>query len=556
MIQQTLNKVARLVLGVPRSGTSAISQMLNDVGVNFGDPAHFLDPQQHPHNPNFFELQWCNDLNSRLIQAMGGIYAADFLPSDNDFQLAGVDPFREEIRRSIVEEFGDSPSIGIKDPRFCFTFPIWQDELQRLGYQIQVLLAIRNEAACHASNTAVEPKWADAKRWQRFYLQSLLGAWYFTRDTHRTVIDFDKLIVDPLGYLRAHHQSLDIDLDQCVAAVSRLNPGLIHQQPANAGDNAWIVDLSNRVLNGTLATDYYLQFREIQLLDGPREPDPMIAQLHQQVAAAQQQVAIAEQQVGQSLSQVESLHASIKFLQEQRGAELLQKEAMAETLRLDIERLQQQIAAMEQLREQTERALLTQTQTTQEVVQNLEVVRREHAQLHEAHAAMGEELRAYRLQRSILLGVMEKLYQTRSWRWTMPLRAGVHLLHHSIVITREAMIPMSPLETIGPYHWRCLESPRLVGWCLPAKGWVRINLKLTTNVATRASLYFDTGRFFNAEQRIDLGVVDGVTRIDQLYFLADPAYSFRLDPLQGAGEFQIEHFEIRRLYGNRRQPDN
>ena len=79
---------------------------------------------------------------------------------------------------------------------------------------------------------------------------------------------------------------------------------------------------------------------------------------------------------------------------------------------------------------------------------------------------------------------------------------------------------------------------------------------MTTNVATRASLYFDTGRFFNAEQRIDLGVVDGVTRIDQLYSLADPAYSFRLDPLQGAGEFQIEHFEIRRLYGNRRQPDN
>ncbi|MBW4540039.1 MAG: hypothetical protein KME43_12970 [Myxacorys chilensis ATA2-1-KO14] len=61
-------KTAFLVLGGQRSGTSVTSHILSRFGIDFGSDKHFI---QGGHNPIFFELNWVNDGNNQLINALG-----------------------------------------------------------------------------------------------------------------------------------------------------------------------------------------------------------------------------------------------------------------------------------------------------------------------------------------------------------------------------------------------------------------------------------------------------------------------------------------------------
>ena len=112
---------AILVVGPPRSGTSAVCHVLNECGIDFGDPADFVDPAVNLHNPVFFELVELNDLNERMMERLGWRYS-DFnaLPLQEDFDSSLADEFEPEVAR-LIGRFGNAPSFGLKDPRFCFT---------------------------------------------------------------------------------------------------------------------------------------------------------------------------------------------------------------------------------------------------------------------------------------------------------------------------------------------------------------------------------------------------------------------------------------------------
>jgi len=67
-----------LVVGPPRSGTSAISGALNAAGISFGNPDHFLNPDICQHNPIFFELAELNALNDEVFALFGKQFTDSF----------------------------------------------------------------------------------------------------------------------------------------------------------------------------------------------------------------------------------------------------------------------------------------------------------------------------------------------------------------------------------------------------------------------------------------------------------------------------------------------
>ena len=255
-------RTAHLIVGVPRSGTSAVAQLLSDAGVSFGDPAHFLDTTVHQHNPNFFEMEWVNQVNNLAVEALGSRYSEDFLPVEADFADPALDKLRARIVDQVRAEFGDAPRIGIKDPRFCFTFPLWRPLLEGMGYQVSAVVTLRSEAACRRSNLALEGKWADDRTWLRFYLQSLLAARHFTRDVPTTVIDYDRLMADPAGYAAELHLP-GIDL---AAATARLDPRLVHQRPATDDGDTLAGRVQRDLRDGRLRADAYLDYRTVAAL--------------------------------------------------------------------------------------------------------------------------------------------------------------------------------------------------------------------------------------------------------------------------------------------------
>jgi hypothetical protein len=259
-------KTCFLIVGLPRSGTSSIAQFLDNLGVYFGDPSHFLDTAKLKHNPIFYELQWINDFNDKVIGVWDCSYVDDdVMPVETDFERPEIEPLRVELRKKILEEFGDRPVIGIKDPRICFTFPIWRDAMVDLGYEIKTVLALRAPSAIMRSNRALMP--GRLSRWQRFFARHLLATRYFTRDIPVCQFDYDVLMRDTLNYAQQKAAELGLAMADPAQATRHLSGEHYHHQPDDAGTgDPWVDRIDSELRTGRLDPNEYLEFRRVASL--------------------------------------------------------------------------------------------------------------------------------------------------------------------------------------------------------------------------------------------------------------------------------------------------
>lgn len=184
---------AVLVVGAPRSGTSLVCDVLSRLGVDFGDPALFVDPSTNRHNPVFFELVELNRINDEIMAAMGWEFSEfTALPLPSDFNSAFADRFEERVKSFLEKHFTTSVRIGLKDPRFCFTLPLWTLVLSRLGIEINYLLTLRHEDAITASNYRLNPD-RGMQYAKRISPLSEAAARLFLRDLPSEEIHFEQL---------------------------------------------------------------------------------------------------------------------------------------------------------------------------------------------------------------------------------------------------------------------------------------------------------------------------------------------------------------------------
>lgn len=225
--KDALTKSAILVLGPPRSGTSAMCHALSILGVDFGDENRFIDPRANPHNPIFFELRTLNELNEEILNYFGAsYYTANFLPQHSDFDNHCLSRFEPIIDRFLATEFGNSKIIGLKDPRFCFTLPIWQALLRKAGYSVGYVLANRSLGAVIASNVAVNGKPVEYNF--ALVVESVLVARYFLRHSLHVEVSYDRLVRNPEKELRPLIKQFGLNEKGLVEACSVISVTSMH----------------------------------------------------------------------------------------------------------------------------------------------------------------------------------------------------------------------------------------------------------------------------------------------------------------------------------------
>ena len=224
-------KKAILVLGPPRSGTSVISHIIHKLGVNFGKHENFVDPAIHKFNPIFFELQSLNDLNDNVFRHFSKKYTEfDWLPVIANFDELVISKFENEIESFIKYEFSKSEVIGLKDPRFCFTLPLWHAVLERHGYDVRYVLAYRQSDAVFSSNIN-ENRYSREINF-RIVAHSTVIAWQFLRDKSFVSVDYSELMANPVSEIATLCDALDVDNALCSQAASVVSNELNHQSKA------------------------------------------------------------------------------------------------------------------------------------------------------------------------------------------------------------------------------------------------------------------------------------------------------------------------------------
>lgn len=141
-----------LVVGMHRSGTSALTHLLSNMGANFGDLKDSIGANKE--NPKgFWERRDVRRLNDQILHALGCEW--DTLTHFN------LDSLSSDVRASFLQGAKEitgnlslaGTSFVIKDPRVCLLLPLWLDALDnplivyihRSPFEIAKSLSARND---------------------------------------------------------------------------------------------------------------------------------------------------------------------------------------------------------------------------------------------------------------------------------------------------------------------------------------------------------------------------------------------------------------------------
>lgn len=182
---------AILVLGMHRSGTSAVARMLNLLGAELGTS---LLEAGYSNEKGFWEHRKAYELDDQLLQRLGlSWHDLRELPADWRSHPAAKRA-EVEIRELIAAEFSDCPLWAIKEPRMCRLAPLWIDAVAAEGVQPKALIVLRDPREVAAS-LRVRDRWA-AEHTHLLWLRHVMEAELATRHIPRCVVSYDDLLRD------------------------------------------------------------------------------------------------------------------------------------------------------------------------------------------------------------------------------------------------------------------------------------------------------------------------------------------------------------------------
>jgi len=186
------HRVGILVLGMHRSGTSALARLLGAMGAALPSDAIPGGPE----NPlGYWESAGLVAADEQLNRAAGSSWF-DLRPLD----LARLPPALLEVRRAairdaIAQAWGGAPLLAIKDPRQCRFVPVVTAEVARLGIAPRAVLMLRG--AGEVATSLLRRDATIASYGVLLWLRHMLDAERDTRALPRAVVSYDMLVRDP-----------------------------------------------------------------------------------------------------------------------------------------------------------------------------------------------------------------------------------------------------------------------------------------------------------------------------------------------------------------------
>jgi hypothetical protein len=198
------------VLGMHRSGTSAVTRGLEVLGVDLGD--RLMDPLPGVNDRGFYEDRDIFELNEKILRTLDQRSWHSLRPIDpKEFQSPAISELRSAVTELLIKKIGSSPRYAIKDSRLSILLPFWQDVSAQVGVAVKYLIVTRNPISVTKS---LEKRDAlDPFKCYFLWLQHTASAINYTNQMSRLVVDYDLLIADPESQLSRIARFLEVSFD-------------------------------------------------------------------------------------------------------------------------------------------------------------------------------------------------------------------------------------------------------------------------------------------------------------------------------------------------------
>ncbi|MFH1792956.1 MAG: sulfotransferase [Pseudomonadota bacterium] len=200
------SRTALVVLGMHRSGTSAMSGVLAQMGCDL--PKELMPPTDA--NPKgYFESNKAYRLNDDLLASAGSAWDDSTAFNPDWYGSPRYPEYGQRAAKVIEEEFGASGFFVLKDPRICRLLPFWQQVLADLDVGPRYVCIHRHPREVAASLTRREG-WSETVGlllWLRHVIEAEAGS----RGKPRSFVSYDMLMADWRGTVARIGNELELN---------------------------------------------------------------------------------------------------------------------------------------------------------------------------------------------------------------------------------------------------------------------------------------------------------------------------------------------------------
>ncbi|MDZ7785049.1 MAG: glycosyltransferase [Halioglobus sp.] len=227
-------KTCLIVLGMHRSGTSALTGALDLLGVHLG--SQMLETQAD--NPKgFFENKYVVQANDCILDTLKTTWD-DTLPLPPDWlEHFEGSQIHIDIDNFLDREMAEGQLSALKDPRLCRLLPLWLPHFDAQGVTAHFALVVRNPL--EIAESLRQRNGFSREKSLVLWMQHMLAAERHSRGRPRGFIDFDTLVADPQAAVTRLLESAGLELppresDHSASLVEFLDANMRHHTVAEA----------------------------------------------------------------------------------------------------------------------------------------------------------------------------------------------------------------------------------------------------------------------------------------------------------------------------------
>lgn len=183
---------ALLVLGMHRSGTSAVTRVMNLMGAALN--RDILQSMPGVNDTGFWESLDIVLIHDELLKAAGSVWDDTSSLSSAWLESDATAQFKERIQAILRRDFADAPLFAIKDPRLCRLGALWRPILEKFGAEPLIVMPVRNPLEVAASLEARD-QFVPAKS-MLLWLRHVLDAELFSRAYARSFVSYEDFLRD------------------------------------------------------------------------------------------------------------------------------------------------------------------------------------------------------------------------------------------------------------------------------------------------------------------------------------------------------------------------
>jgi len=205
-----------VVLGMHRSGTSALARGLLALGVDLGN--HLMPAIEGDNEKGFWEDLDVNGFNIELMDQLGVAWDSLQLLGASEFERDDLTHLRTRALELLRTKIRDAPVFGIKDPRTARLLPFWQSVFEKARVDAAYVIALRHPMSV-ASSLKKRDGFEDEKSyylWLNHMVSSIVG----TVGSPRLVVSYDSLMDEPTEQLRRIAVAFNLSCDFSSVEIS------------------------------------------------------------------------------------------------------------------------------------------------------------------------------------------------------------------------------------------------------------------------------------------------------------------------------------------------